>query len=101
MIDTALPEAQSETTSEPQPCRPWGFWTTTAFGLAATLAWFALQLLAAVIVFAWLGVNFDASDFELDTMASHALTISIATIVSTPAAIAVVAFGARRAGCTV
>jgi membrane protease YdiL (CAAX protease family) len=83
-----------------RPCKPWGFWATTGFGLTAIVVWFAFQMLAAVLVLAWLGIGVKATDFEVNTLASHALTISIATIVSMPAAIAVVTFAARLAGCT-
>src|SRR5690606_5737614 len=57
---------------------PWGFWTTTAYGLAAIAAWFAAQLSAAFLVLAGLGVGSEASDFEVQTLASHALTIAVA-----------------------
>jgi membrane protease YdiL (CAAX protease family) len=82
-------------------CEPWGFWITTAYGLAAIVVWFAVQLLAAFLVLAWLGVGRDASDFEVQTLASHAITIAVATILSTPVPIAVVAIAARLARCTV
>lgn len=85
----------------PAPCVPWGFWASTAFGLAAVAAWFAAQLLAASVAIAWLAAGSGGSDIEVSVLAFHALTISIATIVSMPVAIAVVAFAARRAGCTV
>jgi membrane protease YdiL (CAAX protease family) len=85
----------------PSPCEPWGFWATTGFGLTAVAAWFAVQMLAAVIVLAFLGAGSDASNFEIQTLAAHALTIAVVTIVSMPAPIAIVAFGARRAGCSV
>jgi uncharacterized protein len=93
------PSAESAT--QPKPCRPWGFWATTAFGLAAIAAWFAFQLLAASVTLAFLGVGGNASNFEIQTLASHALTIAIATIVSMPAPIAVIALAARLARCSV
>jgi membrane protease YdiL (CAAX protease family) len=80
-------------------CEPWGFWSTTAFGLIAIAAWFAAQLLAAFFVLAYLGVSRDASDFEVQTLASHALTIAVATIVAMPAPIAAIAVAARLARC--
>ncbi|MGE3990926.1 lysostaphin resistance A-like protein [Pseudorhodoplanes sp.] len=97
MNDTAA----EPTDAQPGPCRPWGFWVTTAIGIAAILAWFAFQLLAVSLTLAALGVGSGASDFELMTLASHALTIAVATIVSMPAPIAVIALAARLAGCTV
>jgi hypothetical protein len=84
------------------PCRPWGFWTTTGIGLLAIAVWSAFQLLAASLTLAGLGaLGGSVSNFEVQTLASHAITISVVTIVSMPAPIAVVAFAARRAGCTV
>ena len=83
------------------PCQPWGFWSTTGFGLTAIVAWFALQLLTALVVLSFLGVGRDATDFEVQTLASHAVTIAVATIVSMPAPIAVIAIAARFAGCPV
>lgn len=80
---------------------PWGFWTTTAYGLAAIAAWFAAQLSAAFLVLAGLGVGREASDFEVQTLASHALTIAVATIVSMPAPLAVIAVAARLRGYAV
>jgi membrane protease YdiL (CAAX protease family) len=90
-----------ETHADRTPCEPWGFWTTTAYGLTAITAWFAVQLVVASLVLARLGVGGSASDFEVQTLASHALTIAVATILSVPAPIAVVAIGARFARCTV
>lgn len=98
---TGIAPNTPDTRADRTPCEPWGFWTTTAYGLVAILAWFAAQLLAASLVLAWLGVGRNASDFEIQTLASHALTIAVATILSMPAPIIVVAIGARFARCTV
>jgi membrane protease YdiL (CAAX protease family) len=83
------------------PCQPWGFWTTTGYGLIATVAWFAMQLLAAFVVLFFMGVGRDAPSFQVQALASHALTIAIATIVSVPAPIAVITIAARFARCSV
>jgi membrane protease YdiL (CAAX protease family) len=83
------------------PCQPWGFWTTTGYGLIATVAWFAMQLLAAFVVLFFMGVGRDAPSFQVQALASHALTIAIATIVSVPAPIAVITIAARVARCSV
>jgi len=85
----------------PTRCVPWGFWTTTAYGLTAVAAWFASQLSAAFLVLAGLGVGREASDFEVQTLASHALTIAVATMVSLPAPLVVIAVAARLRGCAV
>lgn len=98
MSDTA---SGAESAFHPKPCQPWGFWATTGFGVAAIVAWFAFQLLAISVTLAFLGAGGSASNFEIQTLASHALTIAIATIVSAPAAIAVIALAARLARCSV
>ncbi len=85
----------------PRHCEPWGFWTTTAYGLAAIAVWLAAQLSVALLVLASLGVGRDASDFEVQTLASHALTIAVATILSMPAPIAVIALAARLRRCNI
>ena len=81
------------------PCQPLGVWATTAYGLIAIVAWFAAQLLSAFVVLSFLAAGRDAADAGLQTLASHAVTIAVATIVSMPAPIAVIAIAARRAGC--
>jgi membrane protease YdiL (CAAX protease family) len=80
-------------------CQPWGFWATTAFGVMAVVVWFAAQLSVAMMVLAWLGVGPNATAFEIETMSSHAVTIAMATILSMPAPIAVIAVAARLRGC--
>ena len=82
------------------PCRPWGFWASSGFGLAAVAAWFAIQLLAAFLVMAWLR-SAAVPGADAGALMSHALTISLVTILSMPVPILVVVYAARRAGCTV
>jgi membrane protease YdiL (CAAX protease family) len=66
--------------------------------LAAVAAWSAIQLLAAFLVIGWLrsGAVLGA---DAGALMSHALTISLVTILSMPVPILVVAYAARRAGC--
>lgn len=80
-------------------CEPWGFWTTTAYGLSAIAAWFAAQILAAVAVIAILGAGIAMPDLKGDGLVSHAVTIAAVTIASIPAPIAIIAFAARHARC--
>ncbi len=87
-------------TGGPTGCEPWGFWSTTGYGLTAVATWFAAQLVAVFVMLALLGVGGNASDFEVQTLASHALTIAVATILSMPAPIAVIAMAARFARCS-
>jgi membrane protease YdiL (CAAX protease family) len=91
----------TSSTTPPAHCEPWGFWSTTAYGLTAVVAWFAAQLAVVFIVLALLGVGREASDFEIQALASHALTIAVATIVSMPVPIAVIAMAARLRRCAV
>jgi membrane protease YdiL (CAAX protease family) len=86
-------------TGRPSACEPWGFWTTTAYGLVAIVAWFVAQMLVAVAMLAILDVGGAASDLKSEALVSHAVTIAVVTIVSMPAPIAILAFAARHAGC--
>jgi membrane protease YdiL (CAAX protease family) len=98
MTDPATrPEAPNGRVSS--SCIPWGFWTSTGFGILAVLAWFAVQWIAAVLVLAFLGVNAQSSAAEIKAAASHGVMVAAATIGAAPAAIAVVAFAVRRRGC--
>ncbi|MGV3635030.1 MAG: CPBP family intramembrane glutamic endopeptidase [Pseudorhodoplanes sp.] len=83
----------------PSACEPWGFWTTTAYGMTAIVAWFVAQMLAAVAVLAFLGVGGNASSLNNEALVSHAVTIAVVTIVSMPAPIAILAVAARHARC--
>ncbi len=80
-------------------CTPRGFWTTTAYGMAAILLWFAAQMLAAILILS-LFADGGASGLGRETLVSHAVTIAVVTILSMPAPIALIAFAARRAGCS-
>lgn len=90
---TPIPE------SFPAPCRPWGFWVSTGFGLFAVVAWSAIQLLAAFLLMDWLRSG-ALPGADTGALMSHALTISLVTILSMPVPILVVGYAARRAGCT-
>ncbi|MFZ5694000.1 MAG: CPBP family intramembrane glutamic endopeptidase [Pseudomonadota bacterium] len=81
-------------------CEPWGFWTTTVYGLAAIVAWFVAQMLTAVAAFAVIEAGTATLDLKGDSPVSHALTIAVVTIASMPAPIAIMAFAARHAGCS-
>lgn len=84
-----------------KPCRPWGFWSTTIFGLISILVWVVAQTLAAFAVLRWLGTSLTATALELDIVTTHALTISVATIASMPPASLVLFLAVWRAGCSV
>jgi membrane protease YdiL (CAAX protease family) len=98
MTDVTLPKPGADLMS--QPCRTWGFWPTTIFGVISILVWVLAQTLAGLAVLKWLGTSLDASDLELNVVTTHALTISIATIASMPPATAVLFLAVWRARCS-
>ncbi len=83
------------------PCTRWGFWASTGFGLLAIVAWLLFQWVAAVAVFAWLGIDTKSSVEEIKAVASHGVMIAAATIGAMPAAVAVLALAARLRRCGV
>lgn len=99
MTDVTLPKPGADLTSK--PCRTWGFWSTTIFGVLSILVWVLAQTLAGLAVLKWLGTSLDASDLELNIITTHALTISIATIASMPPATAVLILAVWRARCSI
>jgi len=90
-----------DTAHDTAPCRPWGFWMSTVFGIASVIAWLACQWLALIAVFLWLGISVNSGAAELDTMATHGFTIAAVTIGSAPAAILVLMAAAKLARCSV
>lgn len=83
------------------PCRPWGFWASTGFGILATIAWALFQWIAAILVFSWLGINAQSSAEEIKAATSHGAMIAAATLGAMPAAVAVIAIAARLRGCSI
>lgn len=99
MTDMTLPKPGGDLTNS--LCRTWGFWSTTIIGVISIFVWVVAQTLAGLAVVKWLGTGLNASDLELGIIATHALTISIATIASMPPATLVLFLAARRARCSV
>lgn len=100
--DQAIPDMTDRPTApegRPSTCIPWGFWSSTGFGILAILAWVAVQWLAAVVVMGFLDVSAQSSAAEIKAAASHGIMIAAATIGALPAALAVLAFAVRRRGC--
>ena len=79
------------------PLRPWGFLASTGFGLLSVAVWMAAQILAAMAVYSWVSADPEAASGTLEGLAEHALTISVATLVAMPPAIAVLVVAARWA----
>jgi len=99
MTDAAAPKPAMDLLEK--PCKTWGFWSTTIFGLISILVWVIAQTLAGVAVLRWLGTSPNATDLELEIITTHALTISVATIASMPPATFVLFLAAWRADCSV
>lgn len=71
--------------------RPWGFWATLAWTLAAGSIWFGVQVAATV---ALLSIGYSGEHASgIDTA-----TIAVVTLVSAPAAVAVFVLAARLRG---
>jgi membrane protease YdiL (CAAX protease family) len=86
-------------TPSARPCRPWGFWASAGFGLLALVAWTLLQWTAMLLALRWLGVGPRASGAQIAGAATHGLTLAVATILSAPAALVVIAGAVRLRGC--
>lgn len=84
-----------------KPCKTWGFWATTIFGLISILVWVLAQTIAGIAVLKWAGTQVNATNLELDIITTHALTISVATIASMPPATFALCLAVWRAGCSV
>jgi CAAX protease family protein len=78
------------------PLRPWGFWTTLGWALAALVLWFAAQLAVVLAFIAWRHGHGPMPD--LARLASDGFLLALAVTVATPVAIAVFAFAARLRG---
>ncbi len=98
---TELAAPKSDVDPDSKPCRTWGFWSTTIFGLISILVWVVAQTLAGFAILRWLGTNLNATELELDIITTHALTVSVATIASMPPATFVLCLAVWRAGCSV
>jgi membrane protease YdiL (CAAX protease family) len=96
---TETPIAAGATNPDASACVPWGFWASTGFGILSILAWLLVQWLAAVVIFAWLGINTQSTADEIKAVASHGAMIAAATIGAMPAAVAVLALAAWLARC--
>lgn len=101
MTEVLLPKPDGNIADKPSPCRTWGFWSTTLFGLISILVWVMAQTFAGIGVLMWLDAGSNANGPTVDIIATHALTISVATIASMPPATAVLVLAAWRARCSI
>jgi membrane protease YdiL (CAAX protease family) len=95
MVQDALSDESKGPAAVP-PCRPWGFWATTGFAVLSVIVWVLFQALGANAAISWLRAEGDNG--HVVAFASHGTVMAMATLVSAPAAIAVllVAVGAAR-----
>ena len=87
----STPAAQPEA-----PGRIWKFWGTLLWGLAIYAAFNAAQFIALAGVVAWRGPL--ADDADLQKVAFHGVALSIMTVSTVPAVLAVIWLAVRRAG---
>ncbi len=88
MSDTASPLTQ--------PCEPWKFWASAAWGLAALAGWVAAQFLSAFVVFAWYGSAAPSVVASQGEAGPIAVAISL---ISAPAPLLVLWLAVRLAHC--
>ena len=80
-------------------CVPWKFWATSAWTAAAIAAWVAVQFIVFIGVLYYVNIGDDASQGDIEKLASHAVVISLVAILAAPAEIAVIALAVRLARC--
>ena len=88
-----------EADGAPSPCVPWGFWGTSAWTATAVAAWAGMQFAVFVGMLALSGVGVDASVRQIESFASHAIVLSLVSILAAPAEIAIIALAIRFARC--
>lgn len=76
---------------------PWLFWGTCLWTGAAILAWIAAQFLVIIALMVWFDIDDGLSSAELETFASHAVSVSLVSIAAVPAELAVIWLAVRRA----
>lgn len=79
-----------------QPCEPWKFWASTAWAIAALLAWVAAQFLIAGIYVVYVGLPPGATTADVEKLSFFVLLVALG---SAPAPIAVIAMAVRLARC--
>jgi membrane protease YdiL (CAAX protease family) len=75
---------------------PWKFWGSCLWTATALLVWVAVQFVVIVSLLLWFDVGDDLSSPEVEAFASHALAVSLVSIASVPAELAVIWIAIRR-----
>lgn len=92
---TTSVEAQRSLSPAPAVA-PWGFWATTAWGVAAFAAWLAAQMISvAVLLTVW---NVDSAGLaDIRQALDHGLAVALIVLAATPAFILVILLAIRLA----
>ena len=61
-----------------QPCEPWKFWASTAWAIAALLAWVAAQFLIAGIFVVYVGLPPGATPADVEKLSFFVLLVALA-----------------------
>jgi uncharacterized protein len=96
-----MTSAETSQNSSPAPTvAPWGFWATTAWGVAAFAAWLAAQMIAATILLAWWDLG-SAGLADIRQALHHGIAVSLVVLAATPAFFLVILPAVRLAGASV
>jgi membrane protease YdiL (CAAX protease family) len=87
-----------EAATAPPPPAPqrWGFWATSAWGLAMFAALYAAQIVIALGVIIWLAID-PASSPDIHALMSHAIMVSATTLGCVPVTLLAIALAVRLA----
>ncbi len=77
--------------------KPWKLWGTCLWTGAAIAAWAAVQLLVIAALLFWFDVGEDLTDPDVETFMSHAVAVSLVSIVAVPAELGVIWLAVRLA----
>lgn len=75
---------------------PWGFWATTAWGVAAFAAWLAAQMISVAVLLAWWDID-TAGLADIRQALDHGIAIALIVLAATPAFILVILLAVRLA----
>jgi membrane protease YdiL (CAAX protease family) len=101
LTDLAAAPASDSPAVGTASARPrWGFWATTAWGIGAFAAMFAVEFAATVGVLMWWGVDENSLPTAAE-LSSHATVVSIATLAHLSACVAVLMLAVRLARVSV
>lgn len=98
MAETDVPAAAAEPSSPSGGFhRPWMFWGSCLWTGAAILVWVLVQFLVVIALLFWFEAASDLPISDIETFASHALVVSVVSIVAVPAELGVIWLAVRLA----